>query len=184
MFFQFGYHGEVASSGLTHLHANLRTNREIYIDTRAELDKSKMLVYVTFLSFLGIGDDTAGHGTSNLTAKDILALRCGDHHIGMLVLFACLGQPGFVEVAVEMFHEFHFPVNGEPVGMDVDKTHEYGNHQAAIMEVPVFIHFLYDHYLAVGRSYHHTFGIFLEFSYWATIEVEHYSPHRASNGNK
>jgi hypothetical protein len=58
-------------------------------------------------------------------------------------------------------HKFYDTFYGEPVGMNVRNTHEYRNHQAAVVEVFIFIDFFNHHYATVGRSYHRLFGLAL-----------------------
>ena len=66
--FQFGDDGLVARRRLPHLDANLGTYRQIDIYSGTQLDESQVLINIAFFTFLGIGNDTACHSTSNLTA--------------------------------------------------------------------------------------------------------------------
>ena len=66
--FQFSDDGLVASRRLSHLDANLGTYRQIDINSGTQLDESQMLINIAFFTFLGISNDTACHGTRNLTA--------------------------------------------------------------------------------------------------------------------
>ena len=100
----------------------------------------------------------------------------------MLVLLACLWQPGFVVVAVYVLHEFHLSVNGEPVGVYVPKTHEDGNHQSAVVEVGRIVHLFNNHNLAICRCHHQVVGVFdIQVSYWTSVEVEYDTIYRTKD---
>ena len=64
-------------------------------------------------------------------------------------------------------------VNRNPVGMYIDDVHEDGDHQTAVMEVFIFVYFLYYHDLAVGRSDDYSFRIAFEPAYGTSEEVDH-----------
>ena len=141
-----------------------------------------MLVNVALLLGLGVGDDAARHGTGYLTHQDVLTLRRLNHDVGMLVLLAGLGQPCLMVVAVEVLDKLHPSVHWEPVGMDVQRTHEDGNHQSSVVEVVVLLRFLYDDDLAVSRGNDGAFRVAVEVADGAAIEVERQEPCRSQDG--
>ena len=63
-----------------------------------------------------------------------------------------LGQPCFHEVTVVVGYLFNGAVHRIPVGMYVNDAHEDRDHQPAVMEVFVFVHFFNDYDFAVSRS--------------------------------
>ena len=77
----------------------------------------------------------------------------------MLVLLTGFRKPRLVVVAVLMLYQLHMTVDRKPVGMHVEEAHEYRYHDTALMEILVFIHFLYHHHLAVGRSHNEVVGV-------------------------
>ena len=75
-----------------------------------------------------------------------------------------------------MVYMFHMPVNGKPVGVNVEKTHEDAYHDALFMKILVFIHFFYDYDTAVGRCHNDVFGIFLgKVSDGTTEEIDNHT---------
>ena len=94
----------------------------------------------------------------------------------MLVLLACLGQPCLVVVAILVHHLLHLAINGEPVGMHIEQTHEDGDHEALLMEILVLHDFLYNHYLTVGRSNDKTLRVVLKKTYRTTVKIQHNKP--------
>ena len=77
-------------------------------------------------------------------------------------------------IAVLMLYHFYFAIYRNPVGMHIKKTHENGNHDTLIVEISVLLHLFDDYHFAVGRSYHHLFGIFIEVSDRASVKIHHY----------
>lgn len=71
-----------------------------------------------------------------------------------------------------MMYEFHASVNGIPVGMHVERTHEDTDHQSLVVEIPVFVHLLDDHDTAVGRSHDDILRVTSEVADGATVEVD------------
>lgn len=157
---ELSYYGLVAGCGLSHLHAYLSAERQIYVNARSELDKSEMLVDVAILTLLGICHDASRHSTCYLSAQDVNTIRSCYDNVRMFVLFACLGQPCLVEVAVVVCYEFHTSVYGEPVGVYVEETHENTHHNAALVKVCVFVYFLNHYYTSVGWSYYNLLCVF------------------------
>ena len=143
-----------------------------------------MLVDVAFLIVLGVGHDAAGHGSGNLSHQHLLAVGCLDHDVGVLVLLTGLRQPGLVVVAVLMMDEQHPPVNGEPVGMHVEGTHEDADHQSLVVEILGLFSFLDDYNLSVGRSHDGLLGVAVEIADGAAIEIEHQQPGAAEDGHE
>ena len=142
-----------------------------------------MLVDVALLLWLGVGDNAACQRTRYLTDENVLALRGLNDDVGTLVLFARLGQPRLVVVAVMMLDEFHAAVDGKPVGVYVPRTHEDADHQSFVVEISVFLHFFNHYNLAVGRSHHRTLGIAVEVANRAAVEVQRYQPGCHQNGS-
>ena len=87
-------------------------------------------------------------------------------------------------VAVLVVHELHLAVNGKPVGMNVEKAHEYAYHQPLVVEVFVLDNFLDHHHLAVGRGNDHLFRIAVEITLRATEKVDDDGIHRAENDDE
>ena len=69
----------------------------------------------------------------------------------MLVFLTCLRKPRLMVVAIEMTNGGHLAIHGEPIGMDIEKTHENGYHDAPVVEVTVFVNFL-NHNINVPKS--------------------------------
>ena len=89
-----------------------------------------------------------------------------------------------MEIAIEMLYELHFSVNGKPVGVNIHKTHENGNHKTAVVEILVFFDFFHHNNLSVCRSDHNTFGLFLKLTDRTSVEVKDNSPNSADYGNE
>ena len=132
-----------------------------------------MLVNIALFALLGIGDNTPGHGTCNLAYKDILTVRCGNHDIGMFVLFTGLRKPCLVVVAVLVVYEFDLSVHGEPVGMNVQWTHEDADHQTFVVEIFVFLSLFQHHNLTIGRSNHQFVCVTVEIADRTAVEIQH-----------
>ena len=98
--FELCYNSLVAGSGLSHLDAYLGAEWQINVNARTELYKSEVLVDVAILTLLGVCHDASCHGTGYLSAQDVDTIGSCYDYVGVLVLFACLGQPCLVEVAV------------------------------------------------------------------------------------
>ena len=81
-------------------------------------------------------------------------------------------------VAVEMLHELHLTIDREPVGMDIQRTHEDGDHQALVVEVGVLLS-LFDHNdLSVGRGHDQFLRVAIKIADRTTIEIERNQPRR------
>ena len=65
--FQFCNDGLVACCRLTNGDTGSGSQRQVDVHARAKFDKAEVLVNITLLVGLGIGDDTAGHRTGNLS---------------------------------------------------------------------------------------------------------------------
>ena len=113
-----------------------------------------MLVDITLLIGLSIGDDATCHGSSYLAYQDVLTVGRSNHDVRMFVLLAGLGQPGLVVVAVLVVHELDLAIDREPVGMNIQRTHEDANHKTLVMEILILFGFLNNYNLAVGRCYY------------------------------
>ena len=135
-----------------------------------------MLVDVAILTLLGVCHDASCHGTCYLSAQDVDTIGSCYDYVGVLILFACLGQPSLVEVAVVMSYELDASVYGEPVGVYIEQTHENAHHNAALVEVGVFVHLFNHYYATVGRSHYYLLGVFAwEESDGASEEVDYNS---------
>ena len=101
----------------------------------------------------------------------------------MLVLRSGFGQPCLVVVAVEMLGRYDMSVNGKPVGVDIEQRHEDADHDAAVVEIVVLLHLLYDDNLAVCRRDNHAQSVVTlrELTDGATEEIEHHGPHYAED---
>ena len=131
-----------------------------------------MFVDKAVLSLLGVGNDAARHGSGNLSAEYLLAVRSGEQDVGMLVFLTGLRQPCFMIVAVKMSDELHLAVDREPVGMDIYNAHEDGNHQTAVMEIFILVNLLNDNNLSVGWCHDNILGILRrEMADRTTIEI-------------
>ena len=132
-----------------------------------------MLINVTLFIALCIGHDATRNGSGNLTYQDFLTLRRFNHDGGTLVFGAGLWKPGFVEIAVVVLHFLDNAFNGIPVGMHVGDGHEDGNHDAAVVEILVFVHFLNHYDFSVGRSHCYIFGFSVEDTDGTSEEIDH-----------
>ena len=132
-----------------------------------------MLVDEAIVSSLGIGDDSARHGSCYLSRHDGLTAGCLDDDGGAFVVGACLGEPCFHELAVLMADMGHDSVDGVPVGMDIGDAHEDGNHEAAVVEIFVFIDFFDDYDCAVSGCDDYAVGVAAKDADGASEEVDH-----------
>ena len=131
-----------------------------------------MFVNITFFARFGIGYDTACHSARNLTCHDFHAFGSFDYYGATLVVGTCFRQPGLHELTVLVRHRLHGSVYRVPVGMHIDQTHKYGNHDTAVMEIFGLFNFFHYHNLPVSGSDHNLFSLFLtEQTYRATEEV-------------
>jgi hypothetical protein len=83
-----------------------------------------------------------------------------------------------------MMNELHLAIYREPVGMNVQRTHEYGDHKTFIMEIFVFLSLFNDNNLSIGRSYYKLIGISIKITDWTTIEIECHKPGCSKNEDK
>ena len=141
-----------------------------------------MLVNIALLVRLGIGDDAAGHGSGYLAYQDILASGSGNHHVGMLIFLAGFGEPGLVVVAILVMNELYLAVDGEPVGMHVERTHEDGDHQALVVEILILLSLFHHYNLTVGRSHDQFLRIAVEVADGTTVEIEGHEPGGTEDG--
>ena len=80
-------------------------------------------------------------------------------------------------------HQGDAAVDGEPVGMHVERAHEDGDHEAAVMKIPVLVNFLHHHDLPVGRSHDNVLGVVdVEAAHRAAVEIEKDKVEGARNG--
>jgi len=182
--FKFCYDCLVSGGVLSHLHAYLRAEWQIDVNSGSEFYKSQMLVDVAVFFRLGVGNDAPCHGSGNLPAQNLRAAVGNEHHVGMLVFFACLRQPCLVEIAVLMMNELHLAVNGEPVGVYIEKAHEDTHHNPLVVEVCVFLNLFDYNHLAVGWSDHDIFRVSVEESLRTAEEIDYYSIYDAKNEEK
>lgn len=169
---KFGYDCLVAHCGLSHLDEDFRTQRQIDVHSRTELDESHMLVDVALFVLMGIGHDAACHSSSYLAHEHFLSLRCLDDHSGTLIFGAGLGQPGLMEITVVMDYFLDETFYGKPVGMDIGDAHEDRDHQATVVEVFILLHFLYDYDASVCCSNHGLVHLSAELTDGTTEEVD------------
>ena len=87
-------------------------------------------------------------------------------------------------VAVEMLYKLHLAVDGEPVGMYVERTHEDRNHQSFVVEILVLLCFLNHDDLAVGRCHNEFIGVAIEVADRTAVEVERHHPGCAKDEGK
>ena len=130
-----------------------------------------MVVDFVVDALLQIGDDAAGHSAGHLAHQHFVALGGLDDDGAALVLDAGLGQPGGHVVAVVVVHQPDASVHGDPVGVHVQRTHEDGHLEPAVVEIFGLVHLLDDHDLAVGRSNDDACGVLLELADGTTVEV-------------
>ena len=72
-----------------------------------------------------------------------------------------------------MTHELHSPIYRKPVGMDIGETHENAYLDTPIVEIFVFINFLDDYDLAIGRCNYNFVGIIhFEIPYRTLVEID------------
>ena len=151
----------------------------------SELNEAQMLVDVAVFALFGVGDDAPSHCSGYLPTQYVDPVGSGNHHVCVLVFFACLGQPGLVEVAVEVLDELHAAINGEPVGVYVPQTHKDAHHDTAVVEVPVLVDLLDNDNLSVGRSNHNALRIVgSEVAYRTSVEVGYYGIDGSEDSNE
>ena len=118
---EFGNDRFIACCRLSEFDAYLCAEWQIDIDSRTELNETEVFVNVAFLSFVSVGDNTSCNGAGYLAYKDFPMSVGVDDDGGALVFKACLWESCLVEVAVLVFHFFHYAVNGKPVGVYVSQ---------------------------------------------------------------
>ena len=79
-----------------------------------------------------------------------------------------------MEVAVLMADGLDIPVDGEPVGVDIEQRHEDGDHDALLAEVLILVHRLTDDHLAVGRGHDDTLCVAIEIADGTAEEIDQY----------
>ena len=122
-----------------------------------------------------------------LTISGLLAcIHLGrNDYIGHLVLITCLGKPSLVEVTVLMLHLFYYTVNREPIGMNIEETHEDAHHDALLLEILILKDLLNHYHLTVSRSHDKVIRLICtEQTYRATEEVQHNTPYCTEDDNK
>ena len=102
----------------------------------------------------------------------------------MLILLTRLRQPCLMVVTVLMMNELHFAVDREPVGMNVQGTHEDTNQQSLVMEIFVFLCLFNDYNLSVSRRNDKFLGVPIEITDRTTVEVEYDEPYNSKNDDK
>lgn len=127
--------------------------RQKDIDSRAEFDKSQMLVDAGLVAGLGVGDNAAGDGAGNLPHEHVLALGSADQDGRSLVFGAGLGKIGRQEAPGLMGNESHLAIDRIPVGMDIENAHEHRKLDTAAFEDLGFVYLLERHDLAVDARY-------------------------------
>jgi hypothetical protein len=75
-----------------------------------------------------------------------------------------------------MVNEFYLTVNGKPVGMYIQRTHEDRDHQSLIVEIFSFFNLLNHNNLTIGRSNDQFVGIAIEIADRTAVEVESHEP--------
>ena len=94
----------------------------------------------------------------------------------MLILFACFRKPRLVVVSVLVVYELDFSVNREPVGMNIQRTHKYANHETLIVKILCFLSLLDNYNLAVSRSYNKFLRVAIKVTNRTAVEVERHKP--------
>ena len=79
-------------------------------------------------------------------------------------------------VAIEMLNKLHLTIYREPVGMDIQRTHEDAYHQSLVMEIGVLFSLFHHNNLAIGWSHDQLVGIAIEIADRAAIEVKGHHP--------
>lgn len=171
--FQFRDDGLISDGFLSHFDEDFRADGEIDIDARAEFDEAHVFVDVAVFVFSGVGDDSSGDCSGDLSDEDVHSVRCFDDHGGAFVFCAGFGKPGFVEVSFVVHHFFHDAFDGEPVGVDVGDGHKDGNHQSAVVEIFILFDLFNHHNLSVGSSDDGSFCFSAKLSNGTTEEVQH-----------
>ena len=143
-----------------------------------------MFVDITFLVGTGVCDYAAGNSAGHLANHDFLAARCAYYYSGMLILQTGFRKPCLVIVSILMFHPSHISVHRKPVGMYVHNRHENGNHPATVAEILVFLYFLINDNLSIGRSNHNVGGVSLKTAYGAAEKVQYPHINHCKNGCK
>ena len=176
--------GLVAGGSLPYAHFDIGIYGQIEVYARAELNEAQMLVDVALLIGVNVSDDTSGYGTSHLAHEYLSALRRFYDYRRALIICAGFRQPSSLETTVLMVNAAHRAIDRYPVGMNVEQTHEDAHHDAAVVEILVFLDLLYDHHSAVARSYDHALSVLSEKTYWATEEIDHYKVHHCTGYHK
>ena len=154
------------------LNEHFCAERQVEVNARAELDEAQVLVDIAVFADTGIGDDASSHCASHLPRQYLRTVGCLDDDCTSLVLFARLGQPSFVEIAVVMADMLDGAVDGNPVGVDVEETHEDAHHDAAVVEIFCLFRLFHHDDLAVGRRQYESFRLALESADGTLEEVQ------------
>ena len=83
-----------------------------------------------------------------------------------------------------MVDKLHLAIDGEPVGMYVQRTHEDRDHQAFVVKVLVFLSLFYYHDLAVGRRNNQLIRVTVVIADRAAIEVQRHEPGSAKDDDE
>lgn len=137
---------------------------------------------------VGVGHDTAGHRPGNLAHEHQLPFRRTDDDGRALVLGARFGEVGGTAAPVVVLGIYHLAVDGEPVGVDVQRRHEHRELYAAAFEVLPLVGLLQGYHLAVGGRHHGVNRVAGEMAAGGAVEVhnqkEEHNRHQADgSGN-
>lgn len=130
-----------------------------------------MIVDIGLVALTGVGDDASGHCSGDLTHGDAVAVGL-DADGAPLVVGARLGEVGGEEASAVMAHVFHGAVDGIPVGVDVERRHEDGEHDGLRVEVFTLVDLFDGDDVSVDGADHHVLSFPLVVAAGASEEIE------------
>ena len=89
----------------------------------------------------------------------------------MLVFLTGFGKPSLVIVPVEMLDKLHLSIDREPVGMNIQGTHEDTDHEALVVEIDMLVSIFHYHNLTIGRCHHQLLCVAIEITDRTAVEV-------------
>ena len=176
--------GLVAGGSLPYVHLDISINGQIEVYARAELNEAQMLIDVALLIGVNISNNTTGYSACHLAYEYLSALRRFYDYRRALIICTGFGEPSSLKATVLMINAAHCTIDWHPVGMNVEQAHEDAHHDAAVVEILVFLDLFYDHHPAVARSYDHAVSVLGEKTYRATEEIDHYEVHHRAGYHK
>ena len=172
---QVCYDGFVADGFLAKPDIDLGAQWQINVHAATEFYESHVLIDVAFFAFFQISYYAPRHCSGNLAYQNVCAFGGGYDNGAPLVFGAGLGEPCCFEASIVVNNLAYYALDGNPVGVYVEKAHKDADHQAAVVEVFVFVNFLDNNDLTICRGNHNALCVITDkATYGALEEIEDY----------